>query len=55
MTAKQAKEILLEYQRWRRGLAPYHEASVKIPYHPGERDKAIEFAIQTITTMYGEK
>jgi hypothetical protein len=54
MTASQAKEILIEHQRLRKGLVPYHESDADFPYQQGEVGAAIEFAIQTIIMVYGE-
>ena len=54
MNAKQAKEILIEHQLWRKGLPPYDKPFSDPPYTTKDLSDAILFAIQTIITMYGE-
>jgi hypothetical protein len=55
MTAKQAKEILTAYCALRKGNVPHAIIFKQFPYEPNEITEAIEFAIKSITTMYGEK
>jgi hypothetical protein len=54
MKAKQAKEILIEHQLWRKGLPPYDQAGIEPPYTPKELSDAILFAIQILENLHGD-
>lgn len=59
MTVREARSILCEMQKWRRGLPPYDgdtsETYRPMPHTPEEFGKAIDTAIECIDLLTGEK
>lgn len=56
MSVKEALKVLIEFNKWRRGDAPYGwyeepEKVVEMPYNPTEVGKALDVAISVL----GEK
>lgn len=54
MTIREARCILVEMQKWRRGEQPYDKVGVQMPHTPEEFGKAIDTAIDAMDLLIKE-